>query len=75
MIGTTLRGRPVSGPQGKAAIVAAVRESVWSMIADAAVRPVIGARFPIERAAEAHRALASGQTIGKVLLDLPGSAE
>lgn len=75
VIGTTLRGRPVSGPRGKAAIVAAVRESVWPMIADAAVRPVIGARFPIERAAEAHRALASGQTIGKVLLDLPGSAE
>jgi NADPH2:quinone reductase len=29
---------------------------------------VIGSRFPIEQAAEAHRALAAGETFGKVLL-------
>jgi NADPH:quinone reductase-like Zn-dependent oxidoreductase len=38
------------------------------MIATGAVRPVIGARFPIEAAAQAHRALESGETFGKVLL-------
>lgn len=66
--GTTLRGRPVDGPHGKGVIVDAVVESVWPMIADRSVRPVIGARFPIREAAEAHRVLACGETYGKVLL-------
>ncbi len=69
--GTALRGRPVGGPQGKAAIVENVVAAVWPMIADGRVRPVIGARFPIERAGDAHRLLQSGQTHGKVLLAVP----
>lgn len=72
VLGTALRNRPVDGPHGKAAIVDAVVESVWPMVASARVRPVIGARYPIDQAAEAHRALAAGETYGKVLLDLPG---
>ena len=68
VIGTALRGRPLDGPTGKAAIVAAVVESVWPMIADGRVRPVIGATFPIERAGEAHALLDSGDVTGKVLL-------
>ena len=68
VIGTALRGRPVGGPSGKSAIVNAVVASVWPMIADGLVRPVIGARYPIQQAAEAHRALAAGETYGKVLL-------
>ena len=46
VIGTALRGRPVDGPTGKSAIVAAVVESVWPMIADGRVRPIIGATLP-----------------------------
>lgn len=72
VIGTALRARPVHGPHGKGAIVAAVMASVWPMIAAGSVRPIIGARFPIEAAAEAHRVLAAGATVGKVLLDVPG---
>lgn len=68
--GTALRSRPVDGPHGKAAIVAAVLDSVWPMIDAGTVRPVIGARFPIREAAAAHRALAGGETFGKVLLDV-----
>jgi NADPH2:quinone reductase len=70
VLGTALRGRPVDGPHGKAEIVDAVVESVWPLIAAGRVRPVIGARYPIELAAEAHRALAAGETHGKVLLTL-----
>ncbi len=70
VFGTALRGRPADGPHGKAPIVAAVVESVWPMIADGRVRPVIGARYPIQQAAEAHRALAAGETFGKVLLTI-----
>lgn len=68
VLGTALRGRPVHGPQGKGAIVEAVVASVWPMVAAGTVRPVIGARFPIDQAGEAHRALAAGETFGKVLL-------
>ncbi len=70
VIGTALRGRPALGPGGKKAIVEAVVESVWPMIAKGAVRPVIGARYPIEQAADAHRALASGEVVGKILLTI-----
>jgi len=41
---------------------------VWPMIAAGTVRPVIGARFPIEDAAEAHRVLAAGEIAGKIVL-------
>jgi putative PIG3 family NAD(P)H quinone oxidoreductase len=68
VIGTALRARPIDGPHGKSRIVDAVVGSVWPMIAAGTVRPVIGAQFPIEQAAEAHRVLASGETFGKVLL-------
>lgn len=68
--GTALRNRPIAGPNGKAAIVGAVEDSVWPMIAAGKVRPVIGARYPVDQAAAAHRALASGETYGKVLLDI-----
>lgn len=69
--GTALRGRPVDGAHGKGRIVDAVVDSVWPMVERGSVRPVIGARFPIEAAAEAHRALESGDVAGKVILTVP----
>jgi putative PIG3 family NAD(P)H quinone oxidoreductase len=71
VIGTALRGRPVEGAGSKGAIVTAVVESVWPMIAAGRVRPITGAVFPIERAAEAHQLLSSGKVTGKVLLSVP----
>ena len=68
VLGTALRGRPLDGPDGKGAIVASVIESVWPMVADGRVRPVIGATFPVERATEAHSLLASGEMAGKIVL-------
>jgi putative PIG3 family NAD(P)H quinone oxidoreductase len=68
VIGTTLRGRPTTGPNSKSAVVAEVTKSVWPMIADGRVRPVIGAHMPIQQAAEAHRLLSSGQVTGKIVL-------
>lgn len=68
VIGTALRSRPASGASGKAPIVDAVTTSVWPMIADGRVRPIIGARMPIEEAADAHRLLSSGRVAGKVVL-------
>jgi putative PIG3 family NAD(P)H quinone oxidoreductase len=70
VIGTALRGRPVDGPSGKGPIVDEVVAHVWPMIADGRVRPITGALFPIERAADAHEALSSGKVTGKVILQL-----
>ncbi|OBH21616.1 MULTISPECIES: NAD(P)H-quinone oxidoreductase [Mycolicibacter] len=70
VIGTALRGRPVEGPHGKGAVVAAVTGKVWPMLADGRIKPVIGARVPIEQVGEAHRLLSSGEVTGKVVLTL-----
>jgi putative PIG3 family NAD(P)H quinone oxidoreductase len=68
VIGTTLRGRPVRGPSSKGAVVEAVTASVWPMIADGRVRPIIGARMPIQQAADAHQMLVAGKVSGKIVL-------
>ncbi|MBV8787737.1 MAG: NAD(P)H-quinone oxidoreductase [Mycobacterium sp.] len=70
VIGTTLRGRPTSGPHSKSEIVAAVTDAVWPMIADGRVRPIIGERIPIQRAGAAHQKLADGEVHGKIVLTL-----
>ncbi|MFG2722385.1 NAD(P)H-quinone oxidoreductase [Streptomyces sp. NPDC048416] len=62
---TSLRGRPAAE---KAAIVAAVREHVWPLIAGGGVRPVVDRTLPLADAAEGHRVLEASQHIGKVLL-------
>lgn len=68
VIGTTLRARPVTGPNSKTEIVQAVIGSVWPLIAEGRVRPIIGARLPIQRAGEAHELLTSSKVTGKVVL-------
>lgn len=68
VIGTTLRGRPATGPNSKSNIVRAVTASVWPMIADGRVRPIIGARLPIQQAGDAHQRLVDGKVTGKIVL-------
>ncbi|OCB23432.1 NAD(P)H-quinone oxidoreductase [Mycobacterium intracellulare] len=68
VIGTTLRGRPATGPNSKSDIVQAVTASVWPMIADGRVRPIIGARLPIQQAGDAHQRLVDGKVTGKIVL-------
>lgn len=70
VIGTALRNRHIGGAMGKSAIVRAVVDNVWPLIADGQVRPMTGAVLPIEQASEAHRLLSSGQVTGKVLLTI-----
>ncbi|WP_066514266.1 NAD(P)H-quinone oxidoreductase [Curtobacterium ammoniigenes] len=62
---TTLRARPAAE---KAAIVEAVRYNVWPMVAAGQVSPVIDSVLPLADAADAHRRIAAGGAIGKVLL-------
>jgi putative PIG3 family NAD(P)H quinone oxidoreductase len=62
---TTLRARPV---HEKAAVVAAVRDRVWPLIESGQVAPVIDRELPMSQAAQAHRAMAASEHIGKILL-------
>ncbi|MGN6331013.1 MAG: NAD(P)H-quinone oxidoreductase [Motilibacteraceae bacterium] len=65
VLATSLRARPL---EEKAAIVAAVREHVWPLLAAGDVRPVVDRSYPMSEAAQAHRYIDSGEHIGKVLL-------
>ncbi|HWM36649.1 MAG TPA: NAD(P)H-quinone oxidoreductase [Streptomyces sp.] len=62
---TSLRARPAAE---KAAIVAAVREHVWPLLADGRVQPVVDSTLPMSRAADAHRAMEESSHVGKILL-------
>ena len=65
VIATSLRARPVAE---KEAIVAAVREHVWPLIAAGRVEPVVHQRLPLAQAADAHRLMESSTHVGKILL-------
>jgi len=65
---TTLRARP---HEQKAAIVRAVRDHVWPLIEAGRIVPVIDKVFSMTDAPAAHSLLASGATVGKVLLTTP----
>ncbi|HJU97313.1 MAG TPA: NAD(P)H-quinone oxidoreductase [Jiangellaceae bacterium] len=67
LISTTLRWRPA---KEKAAIVAAVREHVWPLLESAEIRPVVDRIVPMSAVAEAHRIVAAGEHMGKVLLSV-----
>ncbi|MFI5522150.1 NAD(P)H-quinone oxidoreductase [Streptomyces platensis] len=63
--GAGLRARPLNE---KAAIVAAVREHVWPLIANGQVRPIVDRGLPMADAAEAHRVVDASAHVGKVVL-------
>jgi putative PIG3 family NAD(P)H quinone oxidoreductase len=63
--GSTLRGRSVAQ---KAEIAAALREKVWPLLEQGAIKPYIHATFPLEHAREAHEMMESSSHLGKILL-------
>lgn len=64
--GSTLRIRSV---EEKGAIARALETHVWPLLASRRVRPLIHATFPLEHAADAHRAL-DGPHVGKLVLTI-----
>lgn len=59
-----------------ASIASNGRELATAILAEAAagrLRPVVGQTYPLERAAAAHAAIESRQTLGKTLLNVAGS--
>ncbi|WP_446665919.1 NAD(P)H-quinone oxidoreductase [Flexivirga sp. B27] len=65
IIALGLRGRDRAD---KARVVAGVREHVWPLLDNGTVRPIVQETLPLEQVADAHRALAESQHIGKLLL-------
>jgi len=67
-----LRGRPVDGPHGKAALCADTVARLWPMFGDGRVTPVVHATVPLAQAAQAHQMLEAGGVVGKILLTTRG---
>lgn len=72
LTGSTLRARPAAF---KAGIAAELRREVWPHLESGAIRPAIDGLFPLERAADAHRRMESGEHVGKIVLDVAASAQ
>ncbi|WP_266182231.1 NAD(P)H-quinone oxidoreductase [Dyella humicola] len=65
--GSTMRPRTA---QEKAAIAASLQTHVWPVLSEGRCVPLIHAVYPLERAANAHRAMEDGQHIGKIVLEV-----
>lgn len=67
MTGSTLRPRSVAL---KAKIAEALRQNVWPLLENGAVKPVIHATFPLEQVREAHELMESSAHQGKIMLEI-----
>jgi NADPH:quinone reductase len=65
LTGSTLRARTIAE---KGAIAAELEANVWPLFGRGIVRPIVSAEFPLDRAADAHRALEAGEIFGKAVL-------
>jgi putative PIG3 family NAD(P)H quinone oxidoreductase len=70
IFGTVMKSRP---PEVKQAMVQRFAQRWLDALASGAIRPVIDSSFPLADAAQAHRRMESGESIGKILL-LPDHA-
>ncbi|WP_184039670.1 NAD(P)H-quinone oxidoreductase [Chitinivorax tropicus] len=70
LTGSTLRPRSVAF---KSVIARQLQERVWPLLTHRTIQPVIWATYPFEQVIDAHRALESGQHIGKIMLSLDPS--
>ncbi len=71
LTGSTLRVRPVAE---KGRIAQALRDRVWPLLAQGAIKTVVHRIFPLGEAAEAHRLMESSAHIGKIVLSVTESA-
>ena len=69
ILGSVLRPRPV---EEKAAIIRAFERDVMPHLAAGRIVPLISRVYPLEQAAEAHRAMEAGEHFGKLVLRIAG---
>ena len=63
----SLRARPVAE---KSAICAQVAADIWPLLGDGQIRPTEHQVYPLAQAAEAHARLESGDSTGKIILQV-----
>jgi len=63
--GSTLRSRP---PEAKGKIAASLHKTVWPLLENGTVKPVIQNTFPLAEAASAHEQIEANETAGKLAL-------
>lgn len=67
LTGSTLRARDVAF---KTHLRDQLIRTVWPLLADGRLRPVIDSTFPLAQAADAHRRLEAGDHVGKTVLTI-----
>ena len=67
LTGSTLRARPAGF---KAALADELRREVWPHLEAGRIRPVLHSIFPLDRAADSHALMESGNHVGKIMLDM-----
>lgn len=65
VIGSVLRARPVAE---KARLARALEQQVMPLLASGRLRPVVDRVLPLEQVADAHRAMAANENVGKIVL-------
>ena len=70
LTGSTLRARSV---EFKAMVADELARTVWPLVTEGRLRPVIDRVLPLEDAAGAHRYMESGEHFGKIVLLVGGS--
>ena len=67
LTGSTLRPRPV---EFKTMVRDEIRETVWPYVEGGKLMPVLDSTYPLNRAAEAHARMESGDHVGKIVLEV-----
>ena len=67
LTGSTLRAR---SDEFKALLADEIHSSVWPLVEDGSLRPVMDRSFPLAEAGAAHARMESGEHIGKIVLDI-----
>jgi putative PIG3 family NAD(P)H quinone oxidoreductase len=69
LTGSTLRARSNAF---KAALTSEIARTVWPMVGEGLLRPVMDTSFPLTEAGAAHARMESGGHVGKIVLDVMG---
>ncbi|NKJ42638.1 NAD(P)H-quinone oxidoreductase [Novosphingobium sp. SG720] len=68
LTGSTLRARSVTF---KALLAGEILETVWPLVGEGKLRPIMDQAFPLDQAAAAHARMEAGHHIGKIVLKMP----
>jgi NADPH:quinone reductase len=67
LTGSTLRPRTA---EFKALLADEIARTVWPLVAEGKLKPVLDRSFPLAEASEAHRRMEAGDHVGKIVLTM-----